>query len=297
MSPILHRALYGVTVYEGVMYAEELGKWGSRPAVFMANPLELGLLMTMACISGLALVCANRGARIGGIRVTWLLTFLLLTSLACKNLGATALLATGVGAVCLCRYQRSLFALYVLALILPSYALLRTTSKWDGESVVRLAGLVHERKAASFEFRLENENMLVEKALERPVLGWGGWGRSRVYNDRGEDISVTDGKWILTLGQWGFLGLGLLICVYVTPVVAAGRRIQKSLLDHPHVTAALAAMTLITLLAIDSIPNDFSSPLYLAAAGGCAGLPRICARPSPVRVGGQNLAREGLSAF
>ena len=27
---------------------------------------------------------------------------------------------------------------------------------------------------------------------QRPLFGWGGWGRSRVFNERGDDITIAD---------------------------------------------------------------------------------------------------------
>ena len=37
-------------------------------------------------------------------------------------------------------------------------------------------------------------------ALDRPVFGWGGWGRSRLHDDQGRDVSVTDGLCIISAG-------------------------------------------------------------------------------------------------
>ena len=47
---------------------------------------------------------------------------------------------------------------------------------------------------------------MLERASERILFGWGRFGRSRVYNEYGSDISVTDGRWIITLGQFGVVG-------------------------------------------------------------------------------------------
>ena len=72
--------------------------------------------------------------------------------------------------------------------------------------------------------RLKNEDLLSKKAFEQPWFGWGGWGRSRVFNDEGTDISITDGRWIIIFGQLGVIGLvgtyGTLLC----PCIAAIRR-------------------------------------------------------------------------
>ena len=43
--------------------------------------------------------------------------------------------------------------------------------------------------------------------MERPVWGWGGWGRNRVFDTSGRDVSVTDGMWVIYLGVYGLVGL------------------------------------------------------------------------------------------
>ena len=35
-------------------------------------------------------------------------------------------------------------------------------------------------RAESFDFRLDNDNLLIGKAMKRPLFGWGGGGRSRI---------------------------------------------------------------------------------------------------------------------
>ena len=51
--------------------------------------------------------------------------------------------------------------------------------------------------------------MLAAKAMRRPVFGWGGWGRSRVHDEWGTDLSITDGLWIIQFGQLGQVQLSL----------------------------------------------------------------------------------------
>ena len=68
------------------------------------------------------------------------------------------------------------------------------------------------------------EDMLIDKALERPALGWGRFGGSRVLDDSGKDITVTDGLWIILLGITGYAGLATLGIGMLLPVVFLLRR-------------------------------------------------------------------------
>ena len=80
-------------------------------------------------------------------------------------------------------------------------------------------------------FRFMNEDLLAAKAMQRPVFGWGGWGRSRVFSEEtGEDLTVTDGLWIIILGSSGFFGLITLMSMLLLPAILL-RRLRVS---HAH---------------------------------------------------------------
>jgi hypothetical protein len=96
---------------------------------------------------------------------------------------------------------------------------LRSTGAWDGQNLIDLAYRASHERGASLEFRIINEDMLLEKARERMVFGWGGWGRSRIYNEEGEDISVTDGYWIILFGTTGLAGLAGFFLIILLPAV------------------------------------------------------------------------------
>ena len=64
----------------------------------------------------------------------------------------------------------------------PVYVAVRATNLWTGQQAVDLAkAVVGPDRAQSLEYRFKCENLLAAKALQQPVFGWGGWGRSSVY--------------------------------------------------------------------------------------------------------------------
>jgi O-antigen ligase len=272
MSPTLHRYVYGVEVYGGIRYLEELGSWGSRPSVFLANPLELGIYLTAACMCGLALWKAGRAPRIGPLPTVLLLAGLLAVTLLCKNLGATVLLFAGATVLYLSQRWRSGLALGLLVFLPPSYALVRGTGAWSANEVVEVVSLLHAGRAQSFEFRLENENILIDKALERPLLGWGGWGRSRVYDEMGNDRSVTDGSWVIALGKTGLFGLLSLLATFAVPVLVSMRGLPRRAWRLPALTPAIALAVTACLYSVDGLFNDFPNPLLVLSLGALAGL-------------------------
>jgi hypothetical protein len=137
--------------------------------------------------------------------------------------------------------------------------------------IVELARSIDNERAESLAYRFDNEDILLLRAFERPLFGWGRYGRSRVYDpDTGRDISVTDGRWIIDIGQFGLIGFltefGLLsICVFRA---ASVYRLAQSEKDQ----LALATLGLILSINIfDLLPNSGLIPWTWLIAGALLG--------------------------
>ena len=110
------------------------------------------------------------------------------------------------------------------------------------------------------------------RALENPVFGWGGWGRSRVHDAAGKEATVADGLWIIALGERGFVGLVALGLTLLLPAARFAWLYPPRRWSEPAVAPAAAAAVLLALYAIDCLMNAMVNPVYLLAAGGLAGL-------------------------
>jgi len=271
MSPQLGRYLYGIGGV-GIEYFNEFGKWGSRPRVFMGNALIVGTFMTAASLMGIWLWKTRCLTSLWGLSAASLTLLLLITTLLCKNLGALALLALGTAALFSTKRLHSSVVIYLLILASPLYMSLRITGKWSATPLVNTAAIIHEQRASSLQFRLNNEDLLAAKALQRPVFGWGRWGRARVYREDGKDISVTDGLWVIALGNTGVVGLVTLTMAMLLPPVMFLRRYPARTWVHPAIAPAAALAVLVTLYMIDNLFNDMLNPIYVVTAGGLARL-------------------------
>jgi hypothetical protein len=129
-----------------------------------------------------------------------------------------------------------------------------------------------EERAESLRFRLENENILLDKAMQAPVFGWGGWGRARVYNEEGEDISVTDGQWIIVLGNLGIYGLTTMTASILLPVFLLVIKIPASRWADAEVARAAVLAIALAMYMIDSLPNAMPNPTFMFIAGGLSSL-------------------------
>ena len=103
--------------------------------------------------------------------------------------------------------------------------------------------------------------------MQRPALGWGRWGRSRVYEEGGKDVSVTDSLWIILLGTTGLVGLIAMWLVLLLPTVLLLRRFPARHWDHPALGPAVALAMGTVLWVVDCLLNSMTNPLFPAFAG------------------------------
>jgi hypothetical protein len=279
MSPQLHTWVYGFHQHSfGQSY--RFGGW--RPTVFMHHGIMVGLWMAMASLSGLWL-WLNGGLRsLFRIPLPWILAPLLITTVLCKALGGLVLLFVGLMVLMVMRWGAPRTAILVLALFAPLYCAVRIPRVWSGSELTDVSTLVSAERASSLKFRMMNEDMLVERASVRPLLGWARWGRARVRDDMGRDISVTDGLWIIAFGNQGLVGLGAMLAAFLVPVAGLWRAIRPAAWKH-RLVAPAAAMCVMTLcFFVDNIFNDMNQPVYIMAMGGlCCLSARVVRKPRP----------------
>ncbi|MEM6472645.1 MAG: O-antigen ligase domain-containing protein [Planctomycetota bacterium] len=269
MSPQLHASLYGFHQHS---FAQTIRFGGWRPTVFMQHGLQVSLWMSSCFVIAFALWLFRGKKRFGSMPVILIACALGTVLVLCKSLGALVLAATAVGCLLVCRQLRISLPVMFLASFVPAYALTRVSGVVSGDTAVQLVRTaINEDKAESLQFRLINENMLISRAMERPLFGWGGWGRNRVRDEAGNDMSVTDGLWIITLGINGFVGLcSLYGMLLLGPVRNLCSLRVRDLSSHPEKAAALGLAAVCILHAIDSMPNAMVIPVFAVASGALA---------------------------
>lgn len=266
MSPQLHLMVYGIP---NQWLGARLGGW--RPAVFMWNGLMLGLWMSAATFVAFWMWWKLPNLRNMGLRIGWIFTTLLVVTLLCRSLGAVAILFVGMSVAVVADRARSRLPILALVAIVPLYIGVRTTGLWHGEGVLEAAGMISEDRQESFQFRIDQEEMLLERANERPWLGWGGWGANRVTNEEGRDISITDGWWIILLGTNGIVGLVGCFGAMLFPSFLLLVRKSKGEFFSSESAPLLALSLLGVFWAIDSLLNAMYNPIYLLGAGAVIG--------------------------
>lgn len=268
MSPQLHQIVYGFKHNWNVL---RFG--GYRPSVFLLEGLELGLWMTATSIAAIILWRQGRKVRILGCPTGALIATLLATTVLCKSTGALVLLIGGLGCWFLARLFGSRLPLLMLIVISIVYILSRASGFYDGAALVRFVDhYISDERASSLDTRLTNEDLLGARAFLRPWFGWGGFGRSLVYNDWGKEISIPDGYWIILLGSRGVVGLLGAFALLLVPCFAAVYRCGPDVCRCKRFTPDAALTVVVSVFAIDCLLNAFPSPVYMLCAGALCSL-------------------------
>lgn len=267
MSPQLHRMVYGFAQHS---FGQTIRFDGYRPMVFMEHGLMVAFWMATATIAGFHLWVTGSVRRVRGVSTIWALGPLFVTALLCRSLGAWVQMSVGVAVVAFQRRIRLPMLIASLALIPPVYITARVALGWDGGRAYQLVRHISEERAQSLAFRLKNEDILVAKALKRPLLGWAGWDRNRVFDEYGKDVSVTDGRWVLAIGEFGLVGLVSLFGWLLLPAALALVRLSSVWATSAHRESTAVCALIVLLFAIDAIPNAMENPYYMLLAGGLA---------------------------
>lgn len=262
MSPQLHSIVYGIDYRWG---GTRFGGW--RPAVFLDTGLQLGMWMSISAVTGLWLWWTGEFRRLAGVSATFLVWALAITTVLCRSTGALALAIIGLGAIWISQATGTRIALWALLLTTPAYIGLRTTGLWHCGEITALAELLNAERAQSFQFRIENEDMLIQKAMQQPIVGWGGWGRSRVYDEWGKDLSITDGLWVIVLGTNGLVGVIALYTIFCLPLGLLLFKTSFRQLTAPGASSVLVLAVAVSLFAIDCLLNAMPNPVFVLVSG------------------------------
>jgi O-antigen ligase len=280
MSPQLHGVLYGFSTIGFFGQAVRFG--GYRPNVFLSHGLMLAMFMATSTLVAWWLWRTRAVRAVRGVPLGWIVLLLLVTTVLSKSTGAILLLAIGLAVLEATRWPGASVVVAALLLLAPAFCGARLAG-WTEANLVSLAErYINAERAQSLAYRVNQENALVAKALQKPWFGWGRWGRARIYDEDGRDVSVTDSLWVLALGSSGVVGLVGLGAVLLLPGLALLRRSGARRWADPRLAAAAGLAVALALAAIDSVLNAMVTPLFPAISGA---LVSFCHAPlrSPAR--------------
>lgn len=265
MSPQLHYWIYG---YYATDFIQAMRWGGFRPVVFVGHGLGVAFFTMTAAMAAVAL--SRTQSRVWRLTPKGVAAYLCTMAVLCKSLSTLVFGAISIPLVgwATPRLQMRV-ALFLVGLALL-YPLLRVSDYFPVNTIVDTADFISTERAGSMKLRFDQEQQLMDRAMERPLFGWGRFGRSRVYDEYGYDMSVTDGRWIITLGQFGLFGFLAEFGLLTFPVfmAASARKFARSRQEELY----LAVLSLILAINIvDLLPNAALTPWTWLVAGALLG--------------------------
>lgn len=203
LSPQLNLWVYG---YYQHSFGQSIRFGGYRPVVFMNHGLWVAFFSMTTVIATIALWRFELDRKHRALYL-FLSGYLGVVLVLCKSTGALlfALFLAPLIMVTNRRFQLNLA--FVLVLIVLAYPALKSVNLIPTEVMVAQAEKISEDRAASLRFRFDNEDILFERANEKPLFGWGSWGRNHIRDPHnGEILTVSDGRWIIVFGVFGWVG-------------------------------------------------------------------------------------------
>ena len=268
MSPQLHRQIYGY----GMTYsfAQSMRDGGFRPEVFLQHGLILGMFVMVVTFAAFGLWRIGR-KQVLRLPTPWVAIGLVALMVLVKAKGALVFTVVGAGTLYFLKPRTQMIVAAAMSLSVCIYAYLHMTGQFPADELMAQIEPFGEDRAQSMQFRLDNELTLAQRAGDRLWFGWGGYGRERVYDDEGHNMSTQDGAWIITLGIRGLFGFIAFFGALILPVLYALVRIGK-LKDErdQRIVTAFAMMT--AFLTLNMLPNMAIAVLPFLCAGATVGL-------------------------
>lgn len=259
MSPQLHSHLYGFFPHH---FNQQIRSDGFRAVVFLGHGLLVAIFLSTVLICCFSL--AKRKIKIFGFNAYFFSIYLLVLMFLSKSLGALALTLIALYLLYFTKNRTTAYISIMVSTIILGYPFIATLNIIPYDTILSLVNLINDDRARSLEFRFYNESILLSHAFEKPFFGWGSWGRNRVYNPETlEDLSTTDGHWIILIGTYGFLGFVSLYYIFFRTFLTSLKAFQKS--DKETTIKTLLIIMLVIL--IDQIPNSSFNYFYFLMLG------------------------------
>lgn len=267
LSPQLNLWVYG---YFQHYFAQTIRFGGFRPMVFLQHGIWVAFFAMTATVAAFALWRQAYRGKAGVMRMGVALYLFAVLVLA-KSFGALLFALVLVPLVLLVGQRMQLRVAMLIALVTLSYPLTKGLQLVPEQRIITQVREISEDRAGSIMFRFHNENILLDRAAQKPLFGWGSWGRNQVYDTQsGRRLSVTDGRWIITIGVYGWIGFLAEFGLLLVPIFMIARQMAGS--DDVEISPLVGpACLLLAVNVMDLLPNATLTQLTWLLAGCLVG--------------------------
>lgn len=268
LSPQLNTWIYGFFQHS---FEQMMRQGGFRPIVFLEHGLWVAFFAMTSLIAAAALWRMSKA----GKRIPTFLAavYLAIVLVLCKSLGSLIYAILLAPLVVLGGRQLQMRIAALLAVLAVAYPLLRGANLVPVEWLVTQAESIEVDRALSLDFRLQNEAVLLDRASEKPLFGWGSWGRNQLYDPNdpsGKMLTVTDGRWIIVIGSYGWVGYIAEFGLMAFSILLLHRRAGRSAAGASSPYAGVLSL-LLAINMVDLIPNATLIPFTWLLAGALLG--------------------------
>jgi hypothetical protein len=270
-SPQLHTWVYGFFQHS---FAQHVRGGFFRPIVFMVHGLWVAFFI-MTALAAAAILwrrttsdrIIHRGPRFYFFGMLWLAVALML----CHSAGAIIFGILLIPMILFLTPRLQIWIASAMVVVAITYPALRGADVIPTQWLLEKAGSISDQRAKSLGDRFRNEDLLLARANERPLIGWGGWGRGAIWDpETAERTSVADGFWVVIISTRGWIGYLVyfgILCVPVLMVLRHMIRAGPAAIDP--VVAGLCLMHGVNMLEL--LPNATLPPWSWLVAGALMG--------------------------
>ncbi|MFK7939704.1 MAG: hypothetical protein AB8B82_10010 [Roseovarius sp.] len=265
-SPQSNVVVYGFFQHS---FAQMIRGSGFRPIVFLPHALWIALFFTYAVIAASALTrTASAEMKTKFIIGT---LYLMLVLLLCKSMASIMYAAALVPLIVFGSVRLQLSIALGFAVLAVTYPMLRNFGVVPLDWILAQAEAVSPDRAQSLGYRFGNEEQLLERAKDKLMFGWGGWGRNLIREiETGQIITIPDGRWIITFGTYGWVGYLSEMGLLALPLVLLGLYARSYRVEAMSpLVSAVALILAITM--VDMLLNDTLVPFVWLIAGAVLG--------------------------
>ena len=272
MSPQLSNMIYGIFPHS---FAQHVRGGSYRPIVFMQHGLMISLWMAISTYVTFWFWRSNLIKHFNGLPISLCFWVMLLTTILCKSVNGFFVLFISCSLYLGSSVIKLRTSLLLVLYVIPLYLIFRLNNIITTDDVVLFVSkFVDSARSGSLEIRLVQEDLFIEKALLRPFLGWGGYGRGWPMDpDSGRKmVQMIDSLWLITFSSKGFLGLiSLYSMMLVGPFQAVKFVKHKGKLNEWSTLCPLALALAVVFFMIDMLLNGMINSIYILISGALLG--------------------------
>ena len=266
LSPQLNMWIYGYYQHD---FVQTMRFGGFRPMVFLYHGIWAAFYLLMAIVAACALW------KTGAFKSNWktlaIAVYLTGILILAKSLGAWLFAAVLIPVILMFGMRWQMRLAVCIAAIAVTYPALKGAGLVPETQILEFAESIDPDRAASLDFRFTNENRLLERAQAKPLFGWGNYDRNQIMNPANGVIeTITDGRWIILIGQLGWLGFLAEFGLLVTPIFFLWRETRyRDPGDYSLLTVPMSLLLAVNVF--DMLPNATLTPLTWLMAGALTG--------------------------